>query len=670
MSKMIVPDVDELGEGFDKAAKLVQHFEEALMLHVGARKGQWDMDKYFNSVFSSIKNFDGIWDLLTIDMKESFETFDKGTATIITLVSSITSLVDAFQTLADMPLITSDQIVAGFEKIKDTIEEVNKGMKQFAAEGLCELIASLKSVAKQWLDWDEKLGDSDSTFGEAVTGITALVNAITDLIDVQKRLVKLEGVSDTEWLSFFDKIAEQVDQLNKGMLKFGAEGVNALTNDLAGMGAQWASWTSQVGTSLTSFDDASSGIGGLANSVSGLVGAFTALAEMPVMPADAFSASMKDMSKNIENFASALKDNIATIEKALEAVDDAWSDYADDMAKLVPIFKDATDAINTLAGGIMSVVRSFELLKEVEFEEVFATGFENLTNATGEFATALKNNIDGLLTSLNALVNAWLENEDETVKLMRAFITISSNFMIVIGSANALQDAFSSMDAESDTLGKGFKELTEFMNEVIEGVQKIYTADVAADLAQFVIDVGHVIDALADLETSINTAMGLMHNKIETTVNDAKVKVSELSNIPSSAYTWGADIIYSFVNGMKAMEFYLRGTLKDMTNLIEEYMGVGSNTKLGALSHLTDWPKNLITTFADGIKRGTPEISKALSSLTLPVENLHIPGGYAGLLGGAGDTFNFYNTWNVDNQQDADYAVGEIENMLLRRRVL
>jgi uncharacterized protein YukE len=509
------------------------------MMHVGAREGQWDMDKYFNSVFSNITNFADSWDMLTIDMEDSFETFDKGTATIITLISSITSLVDAFQTLADMPLITSDQIVAGFAKIKDTIEEVNKSMKQFAAEGLSELVASLKSVAKMWIDWDTKIGESDDTFGDAVTGITALVTAISDLVDVQKRLVELEGVSDTEWLSFFDTIAEQVDKINKGMLKFGAEGVNALTNDLAGMEAQWALWTSQMGTSITSFDDTSSSIGGLANSVSGLVGAFTALAEMPVMTADAFSASMKDMSKNIENFASALKDNIATIEKALEAVDAAWSVYADDMAKLVPIFKNATDAINTLAGGIMSVVRSFESLKDVNFEEVFTTGFENLTNATGEFATALKNNIDGLLTSLNALVNAWLENEDETVKLMRAFITISSNFMIVISYANALQSAFSSMDAESDTLGKGFKELTEFMNDVIEGVQEIYTADVAADLAQFVIDVGHVIDALAKLETAINTAMGLIHTKIETTVNDAKNKVFELSSIPGNAYTWG-----------------------------------------------------------------------------------------------------------------------------------
>ena len=42
-----------------------------------------------------------------------------------------------------MPLITSEQIVAGFEKIKDTINEVNEAMKTFATEGLSELVSSL-----------------------------------------------------------------------------------------------------------------------------------------------------------------------------------------------------------------------------------------------------------------------------------------------------------------------------------------------------------------------------------------------------------------------------------------------------------------------------------------------------------------------------------------------
>jgi hypothetical protein len=121
---------------------------------------------------------------------------------------------------------------------------------------------------------------------------------------------------------------------------------------------------------------------------------------------------------------------------------------------------------------------------------------------------------------------------------------------------------------------------------------------------------------------------------------------------------------------MKAMEFYLIAELQRLGMLIAFYLAVGSNTKLGALSHLTDWPKNLVKTFADGIKNGTPEISKALSSLTLPVENLHIPGGYAGMLGGGGNTVTMYNTWNVDSQADADYAIGEIETMLTRKKVL
>jgi hypothetical protein len=122
---------------------------------------------------------------------------------------------------------------------------------------------------------------------------------------------------------------------------------------------------------------------------------------------------------------------------------------------------------------------------------------------------------------------------------------------------------------------------------------------------------------------------------------------------------------------MKAMESYLEAELIYIAQMIAYYLGVGSNTKLGALSHLTDWPKNLVSTFAEGIRKGTPELSKALSALTLPVESLHIPSSYAGLLGGAsGNMVTMYNTWNVDNRQDADYAIGEIETMLTRKKVL
>jgi uncharacterized phage infection (PIP) family protein YhgE len=678
MSEMTLPTVDELGAGFDRAKEFVANFDEALLKHLGIstegyEKGAFeiiDEEAFSSNIITAITQSTSTLTLVNEALGESFDTFKDGADTITELVSTINSLVSAFQTLQDMPLITSEQIVAGFEKIKDTINAVNEGMKSFAKEGLSDLVTYLKSVADMWTDWDAKLGEIDDTFGEAVTDITTLVNAITSLIDVQTRLASLEAPSATDWQSFFETIAENINNINEGMLKFGAEGAQALANDLIAIDAQWALWQSQMGTSLTTFNDASSGITGLTNSVSGLVNAFTSLAEMPVLTADAFSAGMKDMSTNITNFAKALKDNIETIEKTLEAVDDAWSDHAEKMDILVPIFKDATSAINTLAGGILSVVRSFESLKETDFEKEFATGFQNLTKAVSGFANALNNNIDGLLTSLNALVNGWLENEEETVRLMRAFITISSNFMIVIGYANALQSAFEGMTAKTGTLSKGFDELIEFMNGVLEGVQKIYTTDVAADLADFVTDVGLVINALASLGETLEEAMETIRKKTETTVNDTKTKVSELDDISEDAGTWGANLIVSFVDGMKSMEWYLKDELSIIAETIYEWLGVGSNTKLGALSHLTDWPKNLVSTFAEGIRKGVPDITKALSGLRLPMDGLHMPQSYPSLHGG-GNKVTFNNIgWNIGSKSDADYVISEMETMLTRRSVL
>lgn len=681
MSEMTLPTVDELVAGFERAEEAVLRFDEALLTHIGhdlsARTLDWQKHTK-NNVFVGITDFATDWqNYITDGMKGGFDTFEEGfavfkdgTDTITKLVSSINSLVSAFQTLQDMPLITSEQIVAGFEKIKDTINEVNEGMKTFATEGLSDLVAYLANVAKMWTDWDAKLGESDDTFGEAVTGITSLVNAITSLIDVQTRLAALEAPSATEWKSFFDKIAEQVDQINKGMLKFGGAGISNLANDLIGVSSQWALWTAQMGTSLTTFNDASSGIGGLANSVSGLVNAFTSLAEMPVLTADAFSAGMKDMSSNITNFAKALKDNIATIEKALDAVDGAWSSHAKTMNTQVPIFTDATTNINSLAGAILSLTRSFESLKETDFEDVFTTGFKNLTNATKAFADALKNNIDGLLASLDALVNGWLKNEEETVRLMRAFITISENFIIVIGYANALQSAFNNMTAETGTLSKGFDELIGFMNGVLEGVQKIYTTDVAADLAEFVTDVGLVVDALDTLERKLDTVMDRIREKTDSTVGSIKTKILELDNMADDAFGWGANLMTSFVNGMKSMEYYQRDELSEIAQTIYDFLGVGSNTKMGALSHLTDWPRNLVSTFAEGLQKGVPDITAALSGLQLPMDNLHAPQSYLGLAGGGNTIHVDARGWNIANKEDADYTISEIERQLTRRSVI
>jgi len=679
MSEMVLPSVDELEAGFDKAEEAVLRFDEALLKHLGvSTKGHEagsfkiiDEEAFSSNIITAVNQFSESWALVEKGLGESFKTFEDGADTITELISSINSLVSAFETLQDLPIVASEQIVAGFEKIKDTINEVNEAMKTFATEGLSELVSSLASVAAMWTDWDAKLDGSDNTFSEAVTRITALASAISSLIDVQAKLADMDIVSDTNWTSFFKTISDQIHEVGEGMLTFTEDrGLTSLTNNLGNVEKIWTRWTEEMGNSLTTFNDTSTGIGGLASSVLGLVGAFTSLAEMPIMTADAFSAGMKDMVTNIENFASALKDNISAIEKALEAVDEAWADHAKSMETLVPVFDGATTAINTLAGGILSLVRSFESLKELDFEKTFSSGFKNLTEATSAFGAALANNIDDLMASLNRLISTWMENEAETVRLMRGFVTIANNFLIVIGYANELQFAFDRMTAGSGKLGDGFSELTGFMNAVIKGVSEIYTTESAVDLAQFVIDVGLVVSALGSLEEKIDTVMAAIEQKTNDTVDSMKTKILELGGMGEDAFKWGANLIISFVNGMKSEVWYLEEALNDIAQTIENFLGVGSNTKLGALSHLTDWPENLVSTFAEGLRKGVPDMAKALSALTLPAENLHMPTGYAGMLGTGGNTVTFYNTWHVGNQKDVDYAITEMEQMLTRKRVI
>jgi len=595
-------------------------------------------------------------------------------ASVTRLSSAIIDLTSAFDALAN----TGDSVLADQEKLKKVFEDMTLVMSNFTlamgseegewnfAQKIVDGMDTMLKSAGPLTTYFQNNNAAVTLFSETITG---LVSTISSLIDAFQTLQDISPIMLDQIVEGFEKIAMQINEINEGMLKFGGEGIAALANDLIGVESQWALWTAQMGTSMTTFGDASSSITGLTNLVSGLVGAFTSLAEMPMMTADAFSAGMKDMSTNIQNFASALKDNIDTIEKALEDVDEAWSEHAETMNNLVPIFKDATSAINTLAGGVMSAVRSFESLKEIDFEATFTVGFKNLTNAVSGFGDALSDNIDGLIGSLDALVGTWKENEDETVRLMRAFLVISSNFMIVISRANTLQAAFDGMTAETGTLNEGFDELIEFMNGVLKGVEKIYTTDVAEALADFVTDVGLIIDAMATLGNTLTEVMDTIRTKTDVTVNKTKTKVSELGDMTEDAGIWGAELLSSFIAGMHSMATALESEVSYLAGIIFKYLGVGSNTKLGALSHLTDWPRNLTDTFAEGIRKGVPNIKNALSGLKLPVDSLHVPQTYPSLHGG-GNNVTLSFTQNIANRTDADHVISEVERILLRKKVL
>jgi hypothetical protein len=125
--------------------------------------------------------------------------------------------------------------------------------------------------------------------------------------------------------------------------------------------------------------------------------------------------------------------------------------------------------------------------------------------------------------------------------------------------------------------------------------------------------------------------------------------------------------MYNFVEGIYSEAAALQTAMASMASIVDSYMGVSSNTKLGALSHLEDFGPNLVHTFSEGIREGLPNLNKTLTGLSLGDVSLN-----AGMAGSGSSTKTVYMTihQSINNREDARYAVAEIEKIMRKPAIL
>jgi hypothetical protein len=225
-----------------------------------------------------------------------------------------------------------------------------------------------------------------------------------------------------------------------------------------------------------------------------------------------------------------------------------------------------------------------------------------------------------------------------------------------------MADAFRDLEKNSGTLEKGFKSLIDFINQVVKSTKEFYTTEAAAELATFIVDVGKVIDAFVDLERDLNTAMDKIKGAISTAVNNIEGKISSLSNLIKSAYEWGANMMGAFIVGMDSMSEQLAAAAIRQAGIVEEYLGASSPTKSGPLSHLDEWPRNLVQSYSGGIEAEMHTLNHSFAALAPNI-------GAAGLASST-KSVNIYLTQNIGNRSDADYSVAQLRREMIRHEVM
>jgi len=87
------------------------------------------------------------------------------------------------------------------------------------------------------------------------------------------------------------------------------------------------------------------------------------------------------------------------------------------------------------------------------------------------------------------------------------------------------------------------------------------------------------------------------------------------SNLASSAFNWGANIIQGIINGIGSMFSALGSAASGAADTVAQYLGFHSPAKQGPGKELDIWGPNLVKGFAQGIDRAGAMLQASVQHL-------------------------------------------------------
>lgn len=142
----------------------------------------------------------------------------------------------------------------------------------------------------------------------------------------------------------------------------------------------------------------------------------------------------------------------------------------------------------------------------------------------------------------------------------------------------------------------------------------------------------------ADIKAKLSTAFAQMAVKLAESAVNIKEKVttaiegaiSFLANLPSTALTWGKDLIDNFIQGIKDKAAQMTEALRGVAQKVKDFLGF-SEPKEGPLSNFHTYAPDMMDLFAKGIKDNVDVVTSALQNATQQTANA-VQSDYTGVL--------------------------------------
>ena len=288
------------------------------------------------------------------------------------------------------------------------------------------------------------------------------------------------------------------------------------------------------------------------------------------------------------------------------------------------------------------------------------TSIGDLITAEGDLETAAGDATTAVDDESDALAGHSLSTSLDTTVASSAILQAAT--VALIGVMGPLTGAVSTVAAVLsgelvDALDVAAKGAVRFMNDFVAGI------------------VGAI--------PTIEEASWLAGKPLADSFSSAADHVAGiLSLIAGTAYLWGSSVAYSFAdgiyNGMSAVE----GAASALAEVVESYLGVHSNTELGALSDLMEWGPNVVKTFKKGIQGEMVSLTKTLNEMSLggiskgsgiasSASGVATSAtGIANSTGVVSKTVNLTINQTISNRSDADYTIKAIERLMKKPQII
>ena len=402
-----------------------------------------------------------------------------------------------------------------------------------------------------------------------------------------------------------------------------------------------------------------------AGTVSGSIGAVKAAWENLVAglanPDADIGALIDKFMKSLTTFGKNIK---PVFERALKGVGTLVRELAPEIASALP------GLVQEIAPGLVTAIS--ELLPDL------TTALVTLVQAIADqLPTLLPIIIQGAVTLFMGLVNALGQVIDILVPMLPSIIKtitdtliqnmpviIEGGFKLLMGLIDGIVENLDQIidmavdliiliaDSLIDNMDKIIAAGFEIISGLIEGL-----ADHLPELLQKAVELIAAIaveivkpenlkklgDAALDLIGAIGAGLVQTFEPISSALTDLMWDIGEwFSEKWQQAKEWGADLIHSFVQGIKDTFWEVEGALEDFGGMIYDFIHFSEPDK-GPLANFSTYAPDMMKTFADGIRNNTGLIEDAMSRATDSIQsgwdvdiNGNVQGGARGGVQGSG----------------------------------